>query len=541
MVSPAVRSLLTQHQIPFAREVAFELLDVKGNPVVRGRFDIVFRNPLTKELVFPELKGDRLNSLTKGQKVYVPLFESTDGARARILSTGDVQGGDLYLAAGREEQVHAGSFLRVGTPNLRQFTVFVEEMATGKRPTNVYYGPEGLIAFHSQAEFDTFLVTEKQMDIEPTSPAAPTSGDKPLKPSAPVEAPNPLHDPPPRKPAAGASADPTAGPPGYGRTGPKFKPQPYDPDRPPKPGSPVPARPAQEPAAPLVEPGGVTEGRAEPVAPIEAPAPVGAQQEARGRLEGTGLAILAAQVHSLRGAEVQKALDRFDELRREIERNHAAGIGVTVTLIAEIPDNFDPFEWAVGIGDSSQVVYYYDMYLSPGDVPQRDPTAPPPESAGMNPAGQSDYRQHLGHAREGFQFGRRDLYLPAPAHSLSGTYRAVAIGKLQAGSRAYAALDGLHRTLLITLDGRLVMFDDDSTTYWRTTVEPNTDFAPPGKDPTLTALFERTIDPAQSIDSSFTVSRSNDGKILGLWETARGHEGVAQHAWTAEIAWLKTA
>ncbi len=69
VVSPAVQSLLDQHKIPFAREVEFELLDVNGDPVLSGRFDVVFRNPATKELVFPELERDRINSLTKGQKI----------------------------------------------------------------------------------------------------------------------------------------------------------------------------------------------------------------------------------------------------------------------------------------------------------------------------------------------------------------------------------------------------------------------------------------------------------------------------------------
>ncbi len=107
-------------------------------------------------------------------------------------------------------------------------------MASGKRVTNVYYGPEGLVAFHDQAEFEAFLVTNKQMDVAPpSSPTAvePKPVDRPVKPYKPVDKPNPLYDPPARKPSGSSSADPTGGPPPPGRKGPNFKPQPYDPDR----------------------------------------------------------------------------------------------------------------------------------------------------------------------------------------------------------------------------------------------------------------------------------------------------------------------
>jgi hypothetical protein len=60
VVSPAVRALLDEHKIKYAREVTFVLLDSKGQPMLKGRFDIVFRHPVTQELIFPELKGDKL-------------------------------------------------------------------------------------------------------------------------------------------------------------------------------------------------------------------------------------------------------------------------------------------------------------------------------------------------------------------------------------------------------------------------------------------------------------------------------------------------
>jgi len=87
--------------------------------VLRGRFDIVFRDPSTKQLVFPELKGDKLEALTKGQKVYVPMFESQAGGQVRIVSS---KGGKLYLPKNAVEPVHGRNFLRVGSKNLTEFT-----------------------------------------------------------------------------------------------------------------------------------------------------------------------------------------------------------------------------------------------------------------------------------------------------------------------------------------------------------------------------------------------------------------------------------
>jgi hypothetical protein len=159
------------------------------------------------------------------------MFESQAGARVRIIST---SGGKLYLPQGAEEQVHGKNFWRVGSTNLRKFTAHVEQMATGKRATNVYYGPEGLRAYSGQKEFEKFLESKGIPTQKPVKAPVPAA-DKPLKPPKPtVGQKHPLHDPPARK-------------------GPDPKPQPDVRDLPAKSTPPAQrpqAPPAQQPKAP---------------------------------------------------------------------------------------------------------------------------------------------------------------------------------------------------------------------------------------------------------------------------------------------------
>jgi hypothetical protein len=244
VVSPAVRRLLDAKAIPFATEVTFELLDDRGQVTLKGRFDVVFRTPETQQLIFPELKGDKLEALTKGQKVYVPLFESKDGAQVRVTGKG---GGRLHLPVGHVERVHGENFFRVGSRNLNDFTGFVEQASTGKKATNVYYDRGKLQAFHSQAEFDEFLVREKGLVVDKAPAKPPVSAtDKPLKPPKPpaTPPPNPLHDPPGGRKPPSSGWDPIEGPPQHGRKRPNYEPAPMD--KPPKP----PSVPAKAPAAP---------------------------------------------------------------------------------------------------------------------------------------------------------------------------------------------------------------------------------------------------------------------------------------------------
>lgn len=275
VVSPAVRSLLDSKKIAYAREVTFELLDASGTAVLKGRFDIVFRNPSTNELVFPELKGDNLQALTKGQKLYIPQFESPQGASVRITSLG---GGRLYLPTGSVEHVHGNSFMRVGAKNMDDFASLVEQMSTGQRVTNVYLGRDGMKSYTSQEAFEAFL-SENGIAVSPPRAAKVVTGsDKPLKPpKAPIgpRPRDPLHDPPARARPPASAADPAAGPATDHprRKTPNPKPTPYDPDKPyrpvagQKPALPTPAsepkpEPLKPPAEPAVKPTGAGAGEA---------------------------------------------------------------------------------------------------------------------------------------------------------------------------------------------------------------------------------------------------------------------------------------
>jgi hypothetical protein len=133
VVSPAVMDLLDAKGVKYAREVTFELIDANGEALVAGRFDVVFRTPVTQELIFPELKGDTLSALTPNQEVYHRLFRQPGGARVRITSR---LGGSLHLPTGAVESVGTNNFMIVSTENLNEFTAFVEEAATGVRPTS---------------------------------------------------------------------------------------------------------------------------------------------------------------------------------------------------------------------------------------------------------------------------------------------------------------------------------------------------------------------------------------------------------------------
>jgi hypothetical protein len=223
VVSPAIRKLLTDLNIAFAREVKFELLDTNGQPVLRGYFDIVFRDPSTMDLIVLELKGDAWSAVTPGQTVYLPQFMSEEGATMRVVSR---KGGKLYLPSGAVVHLPGKRFLRVAQEDLTTFTRMVGEMASGKPVTNVYYSAkEGLQAYHSQAEFERARPKDIAPRKAPRTPKVP-AGDKPLRPPKPPDKPlpNPLYDPPARKPKPPTGGDPISGSPHPELSGPAHPP-----------------------------------------------------------------------------------------------------------------------------------------------------------------------------------------------------------------------------------------------------------------------------------------------------------------------------
>ena len=298
VVRPAVTKLLEDTKIEFWREVKFELLDAKGAVKANGFFDFVLRDPRTQRLVYRELKGDDLMSRTAGQKVYVPVFETPAGGRVRITSAK----GNISFTPGRIEQVSAANFQLIGKEHLGKFGSEIGAMATGKKVTNVYIGPEGMKVFYNQADADAFF---KPKNITPPKkPAKPPVDDKPLKRPAPdPKQKHPLHDPPgsqkkpdksPDKPAS--YGDPLAGPaPNKTVKRPAHKPLPVD-AKPPKVDKPAtpPKAPDKPPAAPVDKPVTPAKPPSPPVQPPAAPAPISSSA----RLEN------AAKARAPQGAKV---------------------------------------------------------------------------------------------------------------------------------------------------------------------------------------------------------------------------------------------
>ena len=269
VVRPAVTKLLTDTQIEFWREVTFELLDTKGGVKAKGSFDFVLRDPRTRQLVYRELKGDDLKALTDNQKIYVPELQSNAGGRVRITSAK----GNISFTPNRIEQVSPANFQLIGKEHLGKFGAEIGEMATGKKVTNVYIGPEGMKVFYNQADADAYFKTKNI--TPPKKPAKPPVDDKPLKrPTPKPDQKHPLHDQPgsqktPDKP--GSYGDPLAGPPPNKNVKrPAHKPLPAD-SKPPQVDKPVtPAKPPLQPAQPPTAP-----------APISSPARL--ENAAKGR------------------------------------------------------------------------------------------------------------------------------------------------------------------------------------------------------------------------------------------------------------------
>jgi Domain of unknown function (DUF4157) len=113
----------------------------------------------------------------------------------------------------------------------------------------------------------------------------------------------------------------------------------------------------------------VTEGRGATVGEIAAAPHAQSIDAARGSVEGAWSLILAGQLSYVRGVELQKAVDALVALEPTIEQQRRKGIDVTVTVVAEVPNQGDVTGFATGTGDSSQVVRFRDMYISHLSLP----------------------------------------------------------------------------------------------------------------------------------------------------------------------------
>lgn len=218
-VSPEVAKLLESKNIPYAREVTFEVLDANGVPVMKGRMDYFFRDPRSGAAIVGEVKGIDLEALTTNQRVYVPMFEG-EGASIRITSS---KGGALNLPKGSVEVVRGENFVRIGRGNLKDFADALEQITTGKRVKFSFRDASGLRFFKDEAEFDAFLASKgiTRTKVRPvkltgtrTAPPAPT-GKRPAGTTGPESAPGVARpaEPPPAvaEPAPKVAEKPTGG------------------------------------------------------------------------------------------------------------------------------------------------------------------------------------------------------------------------------------------------------------------------------------------------------------------------------------------
>src|SRR5262249_35984878 len=95
--------------------------------------------------------------------------------------------------------------------------------------------------------------------------------------------------------------------------------------------------------------------------------------------------LVAAQLSSLRGAEVQKAVNKLDQLAPTIQDFRERGYAVAVTLVVEAPNQIDIAALMAGIGDPGQVGYFKDMYISGVSKPLREPQTHPSISENLAP------------------------------------------------------------------------------------------------------------------------------------------------------------
>jgi RHS repeat-associated protein len=153
-VRPALLQLLADKKLNYATEVTFDLLDNKGNYLMEGRFDVVFRDPRTGNLVIPETKGMDLDALTTNQKVYVKLMESGEGAQIKIRSW---RGGKINVAYGSTHKITQDHFVRVGRSNLKDFADALEQITTGGRVKFSWADATGVRYFRDADEYGKFL------------------------------------------------------------------------------------------------------------------------------------------------------------------------------------------------------------------------------------------------------------------------------------------------------------------------------------------------------------------------------------------------
>ena len=279
----------------------------------------------------------------------------------------------------------------------------------------------------------------------------------------------------------------------------------------------------------------VTEGRGEPPSPINRPPdPSGGMKAA---VEGAGVWLVARQLGSLRGAEYDKAVGALEFLGYRIHYERSRGFAVSVTLVLEVPNDFDPFAHAAGVGDRGQVVYFKEMYI---EHLVRRPKRRPPEEPRYDEVEHHNYTRGdrtKDKARSTFHFAMSHLELPAyedePAIA-PRIFRATGIRSITSGAPDDVSLNGLHRWLVLSGDAVYAAGDDDSGRPW---IIKDALRLRPGES--VRTRFDRTTEPRHSISSVLRAVRGKDGTPSMIIEDAEGRAtgpGDATH-WKAQIIW----
>ena len=148
-VVPAIKRYLEKSNIPYASEVGFEFLDKKTGEWVKGRFDIVFRDPKGR-LVIPEAKGLNVDKLHGNQRFYSDELQENGGiirftAGDRKLT--QVGGLNRY----KKVQLTRDNYFRMGKKDLNDFENALQQITGGKRIVGRYFNQNRRVSsFHGR-------------------------------------------------------------------------------------------------------------------------------------------------------------------------------------------------------------------------------------------------------------------------------------------------------------------------------------------------------------------------------------------------------
>lgn len=286
-------------------------------------------------------------------------------------------------------------------------------------------------------------------------------------------------------------------------------------------------------------------------------------------------AFLAWQLGSVRGAERDKAIDAYNKLVPIIEAHRVAGRHVSVTVVAEVPNQIDLAAKIAGVGDPGQVVYFKKMFISSvadsinyASDSNRHATIRQNYAAGDPDTIDSDdwtLKQQIDvqmgkeapskmpSARKRFHYQTEVMHLPGYSKSelpggrgFGGMYLPVSIALHREGDRKKIELYGLHRYLQVIPPGgdqlmtSVVMLGPDSVPY-----SEKLSFSvigSGGKDSYAGSFIEReNSKDIYQIKSSLIYKPTKEMDLIE--EEAQGESLQSQFQlgskWRAKIIWIK--